>query len=191
MPRPASFRAIRLAFMLGLVALPVTAQDRAGNDTPGDWVVTHQAHFGLWDSVCDERLEQGQTHRRCYIRYVDVFSPRPDFAAHFLFVTPDDTRVRIEYGSEPGTRFAPGGQWIERDGTRVWLADRLACLTGAACVYSGAVAEDLYAALKTGGQWRFLFSDRHGRLQDLTWDLAPFAAAAADFEAEAAARGLR
>ncbi len=190
MPTAASRLATGLAFALGLAVLPAAAQDRAGNDTPGDWVVTHQTHFGLWDSVCDERPGDGAM-QRCYIRYVDVFSPRPDFAAHFLFVTPDGAGVRIEYGSEPGTRFTRGGQWIERTGTRAWVADRLACLTGGPCAFSGAEADDLYATLKAGEEWRFVFSDRHGHLQDLSWDLGPFAAAAADFEAEAAARDLR
>ena len=181
----------RLALMLCLAALPLHAQDREGNDTPGDWVVTHQKPFGLWDSVCDERPEGADMHRRCYIRYVDVFSPRPDFAAHFVFVTPEPGGVRIEYGSEPGTRFARGGHRIERDGETVWSTDRAACLTGGACVFAGVGAAELYATLKEGGTWRFDFADRHGQIQSLKWSLAPFAEAAADFEAEAAARGLR
>ncbi|MCB2135968.1 MAG: hypothetical protein KDE08_08495 [Rhodobacteraceae bacterium] len=172
-------------------ALPAIAQDRAGNNTPGDWVVTHQKHFGLWDSVCDERAEADAMTRRCYIRYVDVFSPRPDFAAHFLFVTPEADGVRIEYGSEPGTRFARGGNRIESDGAVVWSTDRAACLTGGSCVFAGVEAADLYARLKQGGAWRFDFADRHGHIRSLDWNLAPFAEAAADFEAEAAARGLR
>lgn len=132
----------RLALCLALTALPADAQDRAGNDTPGDWVVTHQKSFGLWDSVCDERAEDGAMHRRCYIRYVDVFSPRPAFAAHFVFVTPDGDGVRIEFGSEPGTRFARGGHWIERDETKVWLAEDPDCLTGGECVFAGAAAAE-------------------------------------------------
>lgn len=191
MPRPAPHLAAGLALALGLAALPAPAQDRAGNDTPGDWVVTHHAHFGLWDSVCDERPGDGAPQRRCYIRYVDVFSPRPDFAAHFLFVTPDGAGLRIEYGSEPGTRFVSSGHRIDRDGGTVWGTDRPGCLTGGPCDFAGAAAEELYAVLKAGGEWRFHFSDRHGHVQDLAWDLGPFAAAAADFEAEAAARGLR
>ncbi|MEZ5778396.1 MAG: hypothetical protein R3E44_08545 [Paracoccaceae bacterium] len=182
---------MRLALVLALFALPAAAQDRAGNNTPGDWVVTHQKHFGLWDAVCDERPEDGEMTQRCYIRYVDVFSPRPDFAAHFLFVTPEADGVRIEYGSERGTRFVPGGNWIERGGSKVWLADRIDCLTGGECVLEADAAADLYDELRAGGAWRFIFADRHGQVQDLTWDLTPFAAAAEDFEAEAAARGLR
>ena len=71
-----------LCLVLALAAVPATAQDRAGNDTPGDWRVTHHAHFGLWDSVCDERdgLNGAAPERRCYVRYVDVFSPNPKLA---------------------------------------------------------------------------------------------------------------
>jgi hypothetical protein len=168
----------------------VHAQDRKVNNTTGDWVVTHQKHFGLWDSVCDERMEGEAMHRRCYIRYVDVFSPRPDFAAHFLFVTPESDGVRIEYGSEPGTRFARGGNRIERESEAVWSTNRAACLTGGTCVFAGVEAAELYAMLKHGGTWRFDFADRHGHVQSLDWSLSPFAAAAEDFEAEAASRGL-
>ncbi|MCU9847731.1 hypothetical protein OEZ60_06895 [Defluviimonas sp. WL0024] len=185
MRRPAA------ALVLALLAATAAAQDRAGRNTPGDWVVTHHRHFGLWDSVCDERQEGASMHRRCYIRYVEVFSHRPAFAAHFLFVTPEGADLRIEYGSEPGTRFAKDGHRIETGGATVWTATRAGCLAGGNCIFTGAEAAELYARLRAGGTWRFDFADRHGAFRQLAWDLAPFAAAAADFEAEAAARGLR
>lgn len=179
------------ALCLLLSGLPAAAQDRAGNNTPGDWVVTHQKPFGGWDSVCDERTEDGTLRQRCYLRQVDVFSPRPDFAAHFVFVTPEAEGVRVEYGSERGTRFLPGGHRIERDGAAQWTATPAGCLTGGTCVFEGAEAAALYATLRAGGAWRFDFADRYGKMQSRSWDLGPFDAAAADFEAEAAARGLR
>ena len=181
----------RLILCLLLASLPAAAQDREGRDTPGDWVVTHQQAFGLWDSVCDERPEGDAMHQRCYIRYVEVFSPRPNFAAHFVFVTPDGDGVRIEYGSEPGTRFVRDGHRIDRDGETVWRPTQATCLTGGTCVFAGVQAADLYDALHAGGEWRFDFADRHGQVQSLSWDLAPFNAAAEDFETESAARGLR
>lgn len=183
---------VAVAALLLATALPSGAQDRDGNNTPGDWVVTHQKPFGLWDSVCDERPEGDGMHLRCYLRYVDVFSPRPAFAAHFVFVTPEpDGAVRIEYGSERGSRFVQGGNRIERDGVAQWTATRAACLTGDTCVFTGQEAAAIYDTLKSGGAWRFDFADRHGKIQALAWDLAPFAAAAADFEAQSTARGLR
>lgn len=180
-----------IAFLIFLLAPPALAQDAQGNDTPGDWRVTHTAHFGLWDSVCDERGPAEALQQRCYIRYVDVFSPRPEFAAHFVFVTPAQDGVEIQYGSEPGTRFVRDGNRIETDAAPLWVATQNGCLTGGSCVFVGVEATFLYEALKTAKSWRFQFADRHGKIQDLTWDLTPFAEAAADFEAEATARGLR
>ena len=181
----------RLALCLILAALPATAQDRQGNNTPGDWVVTHQQHFGLWDSVCDERTEDGTLRQRCYIRYVDVFSPRPDFAAHFLFIVPSPDGITIQYGSERGTRFAEAGNRIEKDGATVWSTQRRGCLTGGNCEFDGQEAEDMYLALRGGGNWLFDFTDRHGKAQNRNWDLTPFDTAARDFETQSAARGLR
>ena len=180
-----------LSLCLMLAALPVFAQDRDGNDTPGDWVVTHHKHFGLWDSVCDERTEDGTLQQRCYIRYVDVFSPRPDFAAHFVFVTPAPDGIRIEYGSERGTRFDADGNRIEKDGEVSWKTDQSGCLTGGTCLFETDEADALFAALRQGGSWTFDFTDRHGKTQHRNWDLTRFDAAAEDWQTEAAARGLR
>ncbi len=181
----------RVALCLMLVTLPATAQDRQGNNTPGDWVVTHHKHFRLWDSVCEERPEDGALTQRCYIRYVDVFAPRPDFAAHFLFITPAPNGFDIQYGSERGTRFEAGGNRVEKAGVVVWTTDRRGCLTGGDCEFEGQEAQSLFAALRGGGAWRFDFADRHGKRQSRSWDLAPFDDAARDFETESAARGLR
>ena len=116
--------ALRLgAFALAL-ALPATAQDRQGNDTPGDWIVDHTKHFGLWDSMCDHRMTGEEREQRCYIRYVDVFSPRPKFGAVFLFVTPGP---EVQIGLEPGTVFPPNGIRIDRNpiGTLVLARPRI------------------------------------------------------------------
>jgi hypothetical protein len=180
----------RIAFLLLTLAQPAYAQDADGNNTPGDWRVTQTAHFGLWDSVCDERGPADALQRRCYIRYVDVFSARPNFAAHFVFVTPAPDGVAIEYGSEAGTRFIRGGLRIENDGDITWSTDRAACLTGDDCTFEGAEATELAAALRKGGEWRFDFADRHGKLQSLAWDLSQVDAAFRDFETESALRGL-
>lgn len=175
-----------LALLLCLAA-PLAAQDREGRDTPGDWIVDHHASFGLWDSMCDHRDTDGATKRRCYLRYVDVFSPRPAFAAQFVFVTPGP---RIEFGIEPGTLFRMDGFRIEKDGKVTWSAPKPACLAGLACIYDGKPAEWLLGHMTDGGVFVFVFTDRHGQPQSLRWDLAPFAAAHQDFREQASARGL-
>ncbi len=170
-----------------LFALPLAAQDRAGNDTPGEWIVDHQRAFGLWDSLCDHRQTGDLNEERCYLRYVEVFSARPKFGAQFAFITPGP---RIEFGTEPGTQFDPDGFRIERGGATVWALPQTGCLIGQACVFEGPDAARLLSEMIQGGIFAFDFIDRHGAPQSLRWDLAPFADAPADFSAEAAKRGL-
>ena len=176
-------------FLLLFLVLPtlLLAQDRQGRDTASDWVVDHYKPFGLWDSICDHRTEDGQKVERCYLRYVDVFSPHPRFAAQFLFVTPGP---EVEIGIEPGTRFPRDGLRIEDMGGALWTMNRLACRLGVACTFDGDEAETLLTAMEDGTVFAFDFTDRHGAPQKLRWDLTPFAAALADFRTEAQARGL-
>lgn len=180
---------MRAFLLLCLLFAPhgLAAQDRDGNDTPGDWVVDHYKPFGLWDSICDHRVTDGARKERCYIRYVEVFSPRPDFAAQFVFVTPGP---EIEIGLERGTLFPKGGLRIEDMGGILWSTDRILCRTGLSCTFRGAEAEILLDAMSDGTAFAFDFRDRHGVTRSLRWDLTAFAGARADFTREAAARGL-
>ena len=171
---------------MACLGLPATAQDRAGRDTPGEWLVTHQKPFGLWDSFCDKRTTGDLIEQRCYLRYVDVFSRAPQFAAQFLFVTPQG----VEIGTERGTRFSENGMRIESGGETIWRTDRIACLRGRDCVFESAAAEDLLARMKEGDVFGFDFVDRHGNAQSLAWDLTQFSDARADYETGLAALGL-
>lgn len=173
-----------------LTTLPTLAQDLQGNNTAGSWRVTHHRLIGIWDSMCDERVEQGQLVRRCYLRHVDVFSPHPEFAAQFLFVTPEASGFAVEIGIEPGTLFAPGGIRIERAGERLWHNNWPGCLAGLGCTFSEGSAEDLITAMRQGETFRFTFRDRHGRAEDLAWPLDQFEAAWQDFLDQSHQRGL-
>lgn len=171
-------------------AAPAIAQDLQGNDTPGNWRVTHYQSFGIWNSICDEREEDGALRQRCYIRWVDVFSGRPKFAGQFVFVTPEADGFDIEFGIEPGTLFNPSGFRIDRDGQVVWRTRRPGCLTGLSCTFEDTNAADLLQEMRAGGSFRFVFRDRHGQARDLTWPLEGFDAAWADFTAQSQARNL-
>lgn len=183
---------MRILHVLLLSCLPATlwAQDRQGNDTPGDWRVDVFEQQGVWSAICDWRDEDGAPHRRCYIRYVDVFSPRPDFAAQFLFVTPQADGPRVDFGIEAGTIFAVDGFRIERAGATVWQTRHPGCLTGLTCRFRGADGAALLDEMRTGGTFRFTFTDRHGTARDLGWPLEGFDAAWRRFAAESGARGL-
>lgn len=167
---------------LAMLAAPATSQDRDGNDTPGEWQVTYQNPYGLWDVFCDAR----DTEERCYIRYVEVYAPRPDFGAMFVFITPDG----VEFGMETGTLFGDTGPRIEKDGAQVWAANRLGCRTGVSCNLTGDQAAAFLDAAGDGGALRMTFTDRQGRPQDLTWGLSRFAEAVADWQTQSTARGL-
>ena len=174
------------ALILALLAAPLAAQDRDGNDTPGEWVVTHQTAHGLWDVFCDARTTGEVKEERCYIRYVEVFSPRPKFGAMFVFVTPQG----VEFGMEPGTLFGATGPRIVQGGDQVWADNRLGCRTGITCTMHGTEAADFLTLAAQGGALQMSFTDRHGQAQDLRWDLTRFAEAVADWRQASGARGL-
>ncbi|PSL19608.1 hypothetical protein [Shimia abyssi] len=173
------------------LAVPLSAQDREGNDTPGEWVVTHFEPFGIWTSICDERPDNGALSQRCYIRWVDVFSRAPKFAGQFVFITPEPNGPKVDFGMEPGTIYDPDGFRItSADDTIIWSTQRGGCLTGLACTFSGDDATPLVDAMQTGDAFRFTFTDRHGAPRNLTWPLKGFAPAYEDFVAQSDKRNL-
>ncbi|WP_136441130.1 hypothetical protein [Pacificoceanicola onchidii] len=174
-----------------LTALPAHAQGLNGEDTPSNWRVTHTERFGIWESLCDERTEPAGLHQRCYIRHVDVFSPRPAFGALFTFVHRPKGTLEVEFGLEPGTLFGPNGFRIEKDGAVMWRTRRPGCLTGVSCTFAEEAAQEVIGVMAAGGAVRLEFRDRHGAAQDLTWPLEGFAAALADFESESAKRNIQ
>lgn len=177
---------------------PAFAQDAEGNDTPGDWVVTHYKPFGLWDSVCDQAERDGEKVDRCYIRYVEVFSPQPKFAAQFVFITPDDDGYEVELGIEKGTLFKGSGdeagfKIIDYDRI-TWAYDPNKCLIRGECVLKGAQAREFVEAMATtkGDKAALVsdFVDRHRADQILEWDITQFDAALRDFQQESKKRSL-
>ncbi|WP_421703531.1 hypothetical protein [Aliiroseovarius sp.] len=182
-------RLVTLFLAAGAWANPALAQDAQGNDRPSNWRVTHQHAHGIWETICDERHSADYLEKRCYIRHVEVFSPRPTFAAQFLFVTATDGG-EVQFGIEPGTLFRPGNFRLERDGETAWSTARLGCLTGLSCTFSREDALALLAEMRTGGGFVFAFRDRHGESRRLDWPLDGFDAALADFNGQSRARGL-
>lgn len=181
---------MRWIILFFLSALPAFAQDLQGNDTAGNWRVTHHEIFGIWNSICDEREENGALKQRCYIRRAEVFSLRPKFAAQFVFITPEPNGFKVEFGMEPGTFFSPSGFRIDKGEETIWRTRRPGCLTGLGCIFEDRRAEDVLQAMLTGDAYRFVFRDRHGQSQDLTWPLDTFGTAWTDFTAQSRQRNL-
>lgn len=172
-----------------IIPLQVSAQDRSGNDTASDWVAKHYVSFGLWDSVCDERMEAGKLRQRCYLRYVEVFSPRPVFMASFVFAYTQDKQTQIELGFERGVRYSENGFRVERQGEIIWSAED-GCLDASPCALSSVAAQDMLTHMANGDVLVQEFVDRSGETRLLEWDLSSFSDALTDYSREAAARNL-
>lgn len=166
------------------------AQDRSGADTPGDWVTTHFEKYGIWTTACDERTEEGKLKQRCYIRFVDVFSESPKFAATFMFVFQKDRKTAIQYAFESGTKYNADGVKVEKDGKTVWTASR-ECQEGNGCfITSEAELNGALTGFQGGGTLVQDFTDRHGQKQVLEWDLSGFKQAYADYLKQSSDRKL-
>ncbi|WP_171239978.1 hypothetical protein [Ruegeria sp. HKCCA5491] len=181
---------MRWLILFLLAPITVLAQDLQGNDTASNWRVTHFESHGVWNSICDEREEYGALKQRCYIRRAEVFSYRPNFGAQYIFITPAPDGVEIEFGIEPGTLFSHSGFRIDREQGVAWRTRRPGCLTGLGCTFKGPRADEIVRAMLEGVEYRFVFRDRHGQAQDLTWPLQEFDAAWQDFQQQAQARNL-
>lgn len=166
------------------------AQDRQGNDTPGDWRVEHYREFGIWKSICDEREEDGGLKQRCYLRYVDVFSPRPKFAAVFVFLFPRDGKSVFQFSFERRTRYADDGLVASDDGGNIIWRAPPECISGNGCMLEGEKREALLAAWQKASSVDQAFIDRHGVERNLSWSLDGFADAVKDYRDRAGERGL-
>lgn len=175
------------AALAGLIATtPGSAREMIGN-----WRVDHFKPFGLWESMCDHREQENRQIRRCYIRYVDGYSPGEPFGAAFLFVTaPGPGDLRYEFGFEPGTRFAEDGFVVMRDDAIIWILDTATCAGGNSCIIEGDAALDLSNLLGGGGRLVFRFADRHGRDWRREWTAPDYDEVLADFQAASAEREL-
>ena len=154
------------------------------------WTVDHFKRLGIWESVCDHRYDNGTKLERCYISYVDVFAPRPKFAAAFMFVTPQtDRKLRYEFRFETGTQFDEGGFAILVEGLPIWQFETTNC-PSLKCIFEGNDAEELSDVMSQDGSLYFALTDRYGRFHELNWNTDGFANALADMHKQSLARNL-
>ncbi|WP_322987954.1 MULTISPECIES: hypothetical protein [unclassified Hoeflea] len=155
------------------------------------WVVDHYKTLGIWDSACDHRDIGEGIEQRCYVRIVDVYAPRPDFGAAFVFVTRSaQDGLRFEFSFERGTQFEAGGFAIIEDGESTFDYAPGRCEGGTRCLISGQEAERFASALGEDAVIRLAFTDSMGRDWQRDWSGKGFAAALADLRAESEKRGL-
>lgn len=181
----------RLLFiiLIWIVPFAAEAQDREGRNTPSDWRVEHYVPFGLWDSVCDERAEDDVMKQRCYLRYVEVYSPRPNFLATFAFIYPKDGQSVVEIGFERRTRYTDLGFRVVQGDDTIWTLDS-GCLRSSPCRLTGSDAQSLLAQFAKGDTLIQEFKDRSGKNWRLEWDLTRFDEALKDYRKASKERAL-
>lgn len=183
---------VRIGLILaGLLLAPaVQAQEKIGN-----WKVDHFKPFQEWESFCDHRNQETRLVQRCYVRRVEVYSPRPKFGALYFFLTEQRGKngapvAQLEFGFEPGTQFHAEGFVIENDEETVYRLNTGACENGHRCWIAGVPARSLQSHLVPGNRLRFRFTDRRGDQWDIRWGAEGYLEALADFKEASASRGL-
>ena len=177
------------ALASGLFIAPAFSQNTTDD---WKWVVDHYKNFGIWTSACDHRdLGEGK-EERCYVRVVDVYSPRPNFGAAFVFANREkENGVVFEFSFERGTVFTEDGFTVKRGHKVLFTYDAFnRCEGGTNCVLSGPDRMRLVDALNEGGTLRLAFSDRRGMDWVLNWSGEGLAEALADHIVQSDARKL-
>ena len=168
-----------------LILLCSLAAPAAAQDTAGAWAPTFTSRHSGWDVTCDARGDGREREERCYLRYVDVYAPRPNFGALFLFLEIRDGAPRLSLGREFETD-------LEASLLRVadgWDRPEGLC-TGGPCAFEGATAEAFIDAMRAGGTLEIGFTDATGMDRLRRWSSDGFAKAVEDVLREADARGL-
>ncbi|WP_299860274.1 hypothetical protein [uncultured Hoeflea sp.] len=172
----------------GLTNTPVRAQNTVDD---WKWAVDHFQTFGIWESACDHRDIGNGEERRCYVRVVDVYAPRPDFGATFVFITHTTAEgLRFEFSFEKGTEFDPGGFAVIEDGRIAFDYAPARCEAGTQCIIAGDEANRFTASLTDDASLRLAFTDKSGRQWERLWTGQGFAEALADLTRESAKRNL-
>ncbi len=174
-----------------MAALPTLAFAQTENTVEDwSWTVDHHEQSGQWISACDHRDDKGTKIERCYMSLVEVYAPRPQFGAAFVFVTPQTAgNLKFEFRFERGTLFKQDGFQIVRDQAPVWTYDTTLC-PDLKCFIEGEEAGKLANMLSGPGALQISFKDRYRRDFDLVWQNAGFAEMLADFRKAVAERGL-
>ncbi|MEM1287361.1 MAG: hypothetical protein AAGH60_03315 [Pseudomonadota bacterium] len=175
------FPALILAVLTGLLS-PASA---LAQDTAGSWAPTFTARHGGWDVTCDKRGEGEALEERCFVRYIDAYSPRPNFGVVFLFLQIEGGAPMISLGREFETDLVASTLRVDPG----WERSEGVCDEGT-CEISGEDAVEFTDAVRAGGSIEIGFTDSQDNPQLRRWPADGFTEAFAEIEREAAARGL-
>lgn len=151
----------------------------------------HKIYDVFWDVACDTAMDGSD--QGCYVQYVDVYRPRPEFAAAMVEVVyhkgadgqPDP---HIRFDIEPAYTF---------EGTRIAVStpsgqipvDTSVC-SGPTCRISGDQGKAVLAAWRKGEALSVTIDEGREALITRQWPLGNINAILDDLAAQRATRGL-
>ncbi len=145
----------------------------------------------FWDVACDTAMDGSDA--RCYLQYVDVYRPRPEFAAAMVEVvfhagtdgTPDP---HVRFDIEPGLSFEDTEVNVETPDGDVPL--NVSDCRSNSCVISGEAGRDILAVWRSGTALRLTIDEDRDVPAQLSWPLNEMTAILDDLAAQRAARAL-
>ena len=181
---------ILVLLLAGLVGWQIMRFSEDGK-LPGRKVDYHAIYDRLWDVACDTAVDGSDAG--CYVQYVDVYRPRPDFAAAMVEVVmhPGDggrPDPHIRFDIEPGLSFADARLWVETPQGDVLAS--LAHCPGNTCRFSGEVARTMLLDWRDGAALYLEIGEGRAAPARLRWPLGNMAAILDDFATQRAKRGL-
>lgn len=185
----------KLAFALALACLAAGALGWAfwprGQGLEGRKVDYHRIYDTFWDVACDSAMDG--TDRGCYVQYVDVYRPRPDFAAamvELVYHPGEDGRPdpQLRFDIEPGLSFRQTTVAVNVVGGALPI-DISQC-AGNTCRIAGGAARAILAGWRAGASLEWQIDEGRGPPARLTWPLRHINAILDDLAAQRAARGL-
>lgn len=151
----------------------------------------HKIYDVFWDVACDTAMDGSD--RGCYVQYVDVYRPRPDFAAamvEVLFHTdaqgqPDP---HLRFDIEPGLSFEDTRIAVQT--TSDSLPIDISHCSGETCRLNGDAARKVLADWRIGETLRLTIDEGRDSPAQLSWPLQNINAILDDLAAQRAERGL-
>ena len=161
-----------VALIISATMSPVTVA--AAEKLAGRYITFKKVYDGWWDAVCDTAPDG--TDPRCYVQYVDPYSPSPKFRAamvDFIYRRIDSGKSEpvITFDVEPDLSFAKHVRMtiIGPAGKREAMPV-VQCPTSK-CVYSGAAASAILASWSTGQALELAIDEHDGKQIIRQWPL--------------------
>ncbi len=187
---------ILVVAVAGLATAFVLFGRNQGQKLAGRHSEYHKVYDGWWDVACDTAMDGGD--RRCYVQFVDIYSPRPNFRAAMVEVVYRRSgdgagEPVITFDIEPDLSFTGAEIAIIRPDGSQHLLPIGACSgpdSGPKCPVSGDPAAGMLKQWRQGESLSLTIREKDGSKLERRWPLGKINAILDDFDAQRRARNL-